>query len=87
MDFYENTLNAIILFIKYFVYPYFLLDGIVMLYRAVIYSACINVEELGLVAFPFHYRRQDALSVFKDHSSSSSLKAINFQMQKAFSFN
>lgn len=66
--------------------------------RAVIYSACINVEnqlqwqiciteELALVAVPFHYRRQDALSVFKDHISSSSLKAINFQMQKAFSFN
>lgn len=86
MDFYENILNAIILFIKYFVYPYFLLDGIVMLFRTVIYSACINVEELGLVAFPFHCRRQDALSVFEDHSSSSSLKAINFQMQKSLQF-
>lgn len=98
LDFHENTLNAIILFIKYFVYPYFLLDSIVMLSRSVIYSACINVEnqlqwqiciteELALVAVPFHYRRQDALSVFKDRSSSSSLKAINFQMQQAFSFN
>lgn len=42
--FKKITLNAIILFIKYFVYPYFLLDGIIMLYRAVIYIACINVE-------------------------------------------
>lgn len=42
--FKKITLNAIILFIKFFVYPCFLLDGIVMFYRFVISVACINVE-------------------------------------------